>query len=200
VKTNRFFVCCVVLGAALTACKGKTAAPAEPEPQSSATPPGGATKLVRDVSKPRDGSKSGAEVDLSAPANVGAVPKDAKHSTSGLAWIVLKEGTGDAHPRPSEYVEMNYIGWTAKGEVIQESLSYGRPGLVAVATMFPGLAEGLPMMVVGEKRRFWIPSKLGFGEAAPGEPQVEGVPPKGMLVYDIEIVSIKTERPKPPAP
>jgi len=43
-------------------------------------------------------------------------------------------------------------------------------------------------MVEGEKRWCGMPGKLAFGEAKPGEPPAEGVAPRGMLVYDVELV------------
>jgi FKBP-type peptidyl-prolyl cis-trans isomerase len=40
-------------------------------------------------------------------------------------------------------------------------------------------------MVVGEKRRFWIPAELAYGPAVPGSDR-----PGGMLVFDIELLDI----------
>jgi peptidylprolyl isomerase len=38
-------------------------------------------------------------------------------------------------------------------------------------------------MVAGEKRRFWIPEKLAYKGA--------GGAPQGMLVFDVELISIE---------
>jgi FKBP-type peptidyl-prolyl cis-trans isomerase len=203
VKPYSILVCCVVLGAALTACKGETSSPAEGDPKAGAPAegdsqgvarPGQPVKLVRDV------KKTAVEVDTSAPANVGAAPEDAKRSKSGLAWIVLKEGTGEVRPAAGDSALMNFIGWTADGKLVQESLSAGRPASMGISNMFTGLAEGVQSMVKGEKRRFWIPGKLAFGEAKPGEPLADEGPPLGMLVYDVELLDFAAPGPSPAVP
>jgi FKBP-type peptidyl-prolyl cis-trans isomerase len=109
----------------------------------------------------------------------------------------LKEGTGEGHPGAGDTAVVNPIGWTADGKLVDESLTHGAPGPIAVARMFPGLAEGVRLMVEGEKRRLWIPGELAFGEAKPGEAQAKEGPPRGMLVYDVELVGIETPGPKP---
>jgi len=196
VKSSSFLICCVVLAAALTACKGKTSAPAEGEPKA-AEPAGAPDKPVTVVRSERTAK---VEVDTSAPANVGAVPKEAQRSDSGLAWVVLTESAGDAHPGEGDMVVMNFIGWTAEGKLVQESLSDGRPASIAVGALFPGWREGMQLMVAGEKRRFWIPGKLAHGEAKPGEPRAENGPPLGMLVYDVELISFEKAPPRPATP
>jgi len=190
-----------VLATALTACKGQTPAPAESEPKAAATAEAESQAAVRanaPVTIQRNVQRQRAEVDITAPANVGAVPKDAAQSESGLAWVVLKEGAGEAHPTASGVVVMNFIGWTASGKLVDESLTSGRPAAIAVGALFPGWAEGVQLMVEGEKRRFWIPGKLAFGEAKPKEPAAEKGPPLGTLVYDVELLGIKVPA-APPA-
>jgi peptidylprolyl isomerase len=49
--------------------------------------------------------------------------------------------------------------------------------------VIPGWTEGVQMMVVGEKRRFWIPARLAY-EGKDG--------PQGMLVFDIELIKIES--------
>ena len=183
--------CCLLLGAALTACKGKTSAPAEGE--SETTPAEGEAEAAgQPTAVVRQARPARVEVDTAAPANVGVVPEDAQRSDSGLAWVVLKEGTGQAHPAEGDRALLNFIGWTAEGTLIQESLTDGRPAAIPIRSMFSGLAEGVQSMVQGEKRRLWIPGKIAFGEPTPGEPPAEEGPPLGMLVYDVELVGFKT--------
>jgi peptidylprolyl isomerase len=50
-------------------------------------------------------------------------------------------------------------------------------------SVISGLVEGLQLMVVGEKRRFWIPEKLAYN-GQPGHPQ-------GTLVFDVELVEVR---------
>ena len=117
-----------------------------------------------------------------APPDVAAVPDDAERSESGLAWRVLQEGSGDKKPTLSSLVSMNYTAWTADGEVFTSTAKQGRPRSTAVTGVIPGLREGLQLMRVGEKRRFWIPPELAYARQ-PGRPQ-------GLLVYDVELLII----------
>ena len=193
-KSTSFLVCCVALAASLIACKGKTPAPAGSEPKAAEAPDGPATVV-------RSERTAKVEVDTSAPANVGAAPKEAQRSDSGFAWVVLTESAGDAHPGEGDIVVMNFIGWTAEGKLVQESLSNGRPASIRLGALFPGWREAMQLMVPGAKRRLWIPGKLAHGEAKPGEAPAEEGPPLGMLVYDVELISFEKAPPRPaPAP
>jgi len=117
-----------------------------------------------------------------APDDVAAVPADAEKSESGLAWRVLKQGTGDKKPGPTSLVSMNYTAWTTDGKVFTSTAKKGYARSSTVGGTIPGVREGLQLMVIGEKRRFWIPPELAYARQ-PGRPQ-------GMLVYDIELVAI----------
>jgi FKBP-type peptidyl-prolyl cis-trans isomerase len=117
-----------------------------------------------------------------APPDVGAVPDDAQRSESGLAWRVLKEGTGDKHPGPNSLVSLYYTGWTPEGKVFMTTAGRGAPKGTHMRSTIPGWFEGLQMMKQGEKRRFWIPAELAYR----GQP---GWPP-GMVVFDLELVAI----------
>jgi peptidylprolyl isomerase len=61
--------------------------------------------------------------------------------------------------------------------------TYGSPATFGVGDVIPGWTEALQLMVVGEKRRFWIPSGLAY-EGVEGRPQ-------GTLVFDIELLDIQ---------
>jgi len=116
------------------------------------------------------------------PDDVAAVPADAEKSESGLAWRVLKPGTGDKKPGLGSLVSMNYTAWTTDGKVFMTTTRKGFAKSSAVAGTIPGLREGLQLMVRGEKRRLWIPPELAHAHQR-GRPQ-------GMLVYDVELVAI----------
>lgn len=119
------------------------------------------------------------------PDDVAAVPADAESSDSGLAWKVLEEGTGSLHPSPRDTVEVRYIGWTTDGKWFDSTHSRGSTAEFELSGVIDGWTEGLQLMVEGEKRRFWIPADLAYGEEPePGKPA-------GMLVFDIQLVDIK---------
>ncbi|NBV86040.1 MAG: FKBP-type peptidylprolyl isomerase, partial [Verrucomicrobia bacterium] len=125
------------------------------------------------------------------PADVKAAPNDAVRTPSGLASKVLTAGTGAEHPSAADTVTVHYSGWTTEGRLFDSSVKRGEPTSFPLNGVIKGWTEGVQLMVEGEKRRFWIPADLAYGEN-PG-----GGRPGGMLVFDVELLSIK-KAPKPP--
>jgi len=128
---------------------------------------------------------------LAAPSDVAAAPEDAIVTESGLAYKVLRPGSGDARPTADASVEVHYTGWTTDGERFDSSVERGQTTSFPLRRVIPGWTEGLQLMVVGEMTRFWIPAALAYGET----PQRPGAP-SGMLVFDVELIDFK----EPPAP
>ena len=127
-----------------------------------------------------------------APDNVGAAPADAEKTKSGLASLVLKKGTGTGHPTATDKVKVHYTGWKASdGEMFDSSLRRGQPAEFALNQVIKGWTEGVQLMVVGEKRRFWIPSALAYGD----EGRVAG-----NLTFDVELLDIVKAAEPPKAP
>ena len=120
------------------------------------------------------------------PADVAAAPADAQTTASGLAYKVLKAGTGSAHPGPRSEVTVHYSGWTKDGRMFDSSVMRGETISFGLHQVIPGWTEGVQLMVVGDKTRFWIPAELAYG-AVPRRPGA----PAGMLVFDIELFGIK---------
>jgi len=126
------------------------------------------------------------------PADVKAAPEDAEKTSSGLASKVLKPGTGKEKPAAADTVTVHYCGWTTDGKKFDSSLDRGQPTSFPLNGVIKGWTEGLQLMTEGEIRRFWIPAALAYGEN-PG-----GGRPGGTLVFDVELISIKSA-PKAPA-
>jgi FKBP-type peptidyl-prolyl cis-trans isomerase len=123
---------------------------------------------------------------ISAPPDVNAPPDDATRTASGLAYRVLTPGTGDARPLPNSTVTVHYSGWTAAtGELFDSSVVRGETISFPLNRVIPGWTEGLQLMVVGEKTRFWIPGRLAYGDTP------QGGRPHGMLVFDVELFSFR---------
>jgi peptidylprolyl isomerase len=144
----------------------------------------------------RDGGDAAVAMGLPAPPDVAAPPGDAERTASGLASKVLVAGTGTDHPSQNDSVKVNYTGWTTDGKMFDSSVAplqpgrKGAPAVMSLGRVIPGWTEGIQLMVVGEKRRFWIPEELAYSHR-PGAPA-------GMLVFDIELLDF-TPGPKPPA-
>ena len=120
--------------------------------------------------------------DLPAPDDVAAPPKDAQRSSSGLASKVLVKGTGSEHPTRTSTVTVHYTGWSTDGTMFDSSVVRGQPSTFPLNRVIKGWTEGLQLMVVGEKRRFWIPADLAYGE--------NGRVP-GILVFDVELLEFQ---------
>lgn len=119
------------------------------------------------------------------PEDVAAPPKSAKKTKSGIAYRVLKKGTGKQHPTADNTVEVNYSGWTTDGKMFDSSVARGEPATFPLRAVIPGWTEGVQLMTVGEKTRFWIPGNLAYDNSPrPGAPH-------GTLVFDIELLAIK---------
>jgi peptidylprolyl isomerase len=118
-----------------------------------------------------------------APPDVAAPPSDAKRTASGLAYKVLQEGTGTQKPTSRSQVTVHYTGWTTDGKMFDSSVMRGSPATFGLDQVIKGWTEGVALMVEGEKARFWIPQDLAYK----GEPGA----PRGMLVFDIELIKIQ---------
>lgn len=119
-------------------------------------------------------------------------PQDAVIAPSGVVTEVVRAGVGQRTPQPGDIVVMNFTGWTQEGERFDSTDSRGAPDRFRLETLIDGWREGVSQMVVGEKRRMWIPERLAFGAVpSPGRPS-------GDIVLEVELVDI-VEAPKPPA-
>jgi FKBP-type peptidyl-prolyl cis-trans isomerase len=120
------------------------------------------------------------------PEDIGSVPENATQSSTGLAYRVLEAGTGNDTPNATSSVTVHYSGWMTNGEMFDSSILRGEPISFSLNQVIPGWTEGLQTMVIGEKKRFWIPGKLAYGDT-PSRPGY----PYGMLVFDVELLSFK---------
>ena len=127
---------------------------------------------------------------IPAPADVAAPPADATKTASGLASKVLQAGTGTDRPTADSKVKVHYTGWTTDGKMFDSSVQRGQPITFPLNGVIPGWTEGVQLMVVGEKRRLWIPEEMAY-KGKPGRPQ-------GMLVFDVELLEVKKPIAAPP--
>ena len=127
--------------------------------------------------------------DIPAPADVAAAPADAKKTESGLAYKILSSKDGTDKPGPTSKVEVHYTGWTTDGKMFDSSVKRGKTAKFPLNGVIAGWTEGLQLMAVGDKARFWIPEDLAY-KGRPGAPA-------GMLVFDVELVDIEKPIPAP---
>ncbi len=126
---------------------------------------------------------------LPAPADVAKAPADAQTTATGLASKVITPGKGAEKPRAFDKVKVHYTGWTTDGKMFDSSVTRGEPAEFPLNQVIAGWTEGLQLMVLGEKRRFWIPETIAY--------QGQAGAPAGTLVFDVELLGI-TKMPDPP--
>ncbi|MGE3611754.1 MAG: FKBP-type peptidyl-prolyl cis-trans isomerase [Bacteriovoracaceae bacterium] len=120
----------------------------------------------------------------------------ATKTESGLAYKVIKEGTG-ATPGAEDIVEVHYHGTLADGTVFDSSVERGKTISFPLNRVIKGWTEGLQTMKEGGKSKFVIPSDLAYGDA--------GAPPKipggATLVFEVELFKVtKAADANKPAP
>ncbi len=107
-------------------------------------------------------------------------------TASGLQYQVLTPGTG-AKPKAEAFVRVHYTGTLLDGTKFDSSVDRGEPTEFGVGQVIPGWIEGLQLMPVGSKYKFWIPAKLAYGaQGTPGGP----IGPNAMLMFEVELLGI----------
>lgn len=108
-----------------------------------------------------------------------------KTTASGLQYEVLTEGTG-AQPKATDTVTVNYKGTLMDGTEFDSSYERGQPATFVLNQVIPGWTEGVQLMKVGSKYKFYIPSALGYGDRGAGGV----IGPNAPLVFEVELISI----------
>ena len=109
---------------------------------------------------------------------------------SGLQYIVLQTGNG-AKPLATDKVKVHYTGTLIDGTVFDSSVQRGEPIEFPLNQVIPGWTEGVQLMPVGSKYKFFVPYNLGYGEQGAGGV----IPPFSTLIFDVELLDIVKEQP-----
>jgi len=104
---------------------------------------------------------------------------------SGLQYLVLTQGNGTIHPRATDRVKVHYHGTLLDGTVFDSSVERNEPLTFGLNQVIKGWTEGVQLMVLGEKTRFFIPSNLGYGNSSAGK-----IAPGSLLIFDVELLAI----------
>jgi FKBP-type peptidyl-prolyl cis-trans isomerase FklB len=104
---------------------------------------------------------------------------------SGLQYEIITEGTGQK-PKATDKVTCHYHGTLIDGTVFDSSVRRGQPATFPLNMVIKGWTEGLQLMTVGSKWRFFIPPQLAYGDR-----QVSAqIGPNSTLIFDVELLGI----------
>jgi len=106
-------------------------------------------------------------------------------TASGLQYEVLTAGEG-AKPLATDQVTVHYKGTLISGKTFDSSYDRGQPATFGLNQVIPGWTEGVQLMSVGAKYRFFIPYQLAYGERGAGG----DIPPYAALIFDVELIKI----------
>jgi len=106
-------------------------------------------------------------------------------TTSGLQYLVLTPSEETLHPKATDKVTVHYHGTLLDGSVFDSSVDRGESIAFGLNQVIKGWTEGLQLMVVGEKTRFFIPSDLAYGNRNSGK-----IAGGSLLIFDVELLKI----------
>ena len=104
---------------------------------------------------------------------------------SGMQYVILKKGEGTVHPTAKSNVKVHYHGTLIDGTVFDSSVDRGQPISFGLHQVISGWTEGVQLMVEGDKFRFYIPSKLAYGNRSVGK-----IAAGSLLIFDVELLKI----------
>jgi FKBP-type peptidyl-prolyl cis-trans isomerase FklB len=111
-----------------------------------------------------------------------------KTTASGLQYEVIKEGTG-IKPTPLDTFVAHYRGTLLDSTEFDASYNRNEPLTYPVNKVVPGWIEGLQLMSVGSKYKFWIPYNLGYGVMGQGQ-----IPGGALLIFELELLDVKKKQ------
>jgi FKBP-type peptidyl-prolyl cis-trans isomerase len=104
-------------------------------------------------------------------------------TASGLQYEILTQGEGPS-PSATTSVTVHYRGTSLDGKEFDSSYSRNAPATFPLNRVIAGWTEGLQLMNVGAKYRFYIPSELAYGERGAGG----SIGPSETLIFDVELL------------
>lgn len=110
---------------------------------------------------------------------------DIRRTPSGLYYQILQTGQGDAL-QWADRIRVHYRGYFLDGKEFDSSYRRDKPMDFYIGNMIPGWNEGLQLLQVGSKARFFIPSRLGYGEDGLMNGEEYIVPPNEVLIFEVE--------------
>ena len=107
-------------------------------------------------------------------------------TASGLQYEVL-EATIGQKPKATDTVKVHYEGTLIDGTVFDSSYQRGESISFPLNGVIKGWTEGLQLMSIGSKYKFYIPYQLAYGERGAGQQ----IPPYAALIFTVELLGIE---------
>jgi len=104
---------------------------------------------------------------------------------SGLQYEVLVSSENTEHPSATSKVTVHYHGTLIDGTIFDSSVDRGETISFGLNQVIAGWTEGVQLMTVGDKFRFYIPSQLAYGNRSTGK-----ITGGSVLIFDIELFEI----------
>ena len=110
---------------------------------------------------------------------------------SGLQYEIIKSGSGQK-PTEDDSVLVHYDGTFTNGRFFDSSHTRGEPAEFKLHEIIPGWTEGIQLMNVGSKFKFYVPSDIGYGEEGARNPYTGEyiIPPYSTLIFEVELLEI----------
>ena len=108
---------------------------------------------------------------------------------SGLQYEVITEGKG-VKPKATDMVKVHYTGTLIDGTKFDSSVDRKEPAEFPLDHVIPGWTEGVQLMNVGAKYKFYLPSELAYGAQGAGS-----IPANSVLIFEVELLSIGKDKP-----
>jgi FKBP-type peptidyl-prolyl cis-trans isomerase FklB len=113
--------------------------------------------------------------------------KNVKTTASGLQYKVLVPGDAKAAPLlPTDEVTVNYRGKLLDGTEFDSSYAHGSPATFKINGVIKGWQEALVLMKPGAKWQLFVPPELAY-DASPRP----GIPAGSLLIFDVDLLSVK---------
>ena len=137
-------------------------------------------KKARSKGSAGNNRKSGDDFLLNNRQKTGVLETD-----SGLQYLIVEEKQGQK-PGLFDTVKIHQRALLLDGKILEDTYRQNQPDEVKIEELIEGLQEGLPMMSVGSRYKFWVPSELAWGRKGTGNK----IPPNAVLSFDIRLVEI----------
>lgn len=107
-------------------------------------------------------------------------------TATGLQYQVMQKGEGTEKPSANSTVKVHYHGSLLDGSVFDSSVDRGEPISFGLNQVIKGWTEGLQLMVVGDKFKFYIPAELAYGDTSAGQ-----ITPSSLLIFEVTLLEIQ---------